>query len=335
MSSNEVVLLVIFSVPLLVNGISPKRHWTLLPNVLVLDVDGQQGQYSLPCLESKAEMTSRSILDQNIIWKKNGADTPTRGNTFPVQLEESFGGGNYTCNSEDGTLLNNTLVLLRQEKAKTDQGDLKCTAQNYNGSFHCSWKYPKRRVWTVALVKAQRGQSWTCFSGEGNIHCDLDSGGDGITCRETCPQPEESRLLHVTVYVHTEYYLLETYYLAFYLTEIVKPDKVNIQKVNETMVEWRYPGSWSIPHSYYPLISQVAVGKDCRECGNPCTDLTSGKIVENRAPGMFQFEIRKTKYLCVRIRDPFSPPQWSDWSRHRVKRQPGKNKNKVGGRIRF
>ena len=59
----------------------------------------------------------------------------------------------------------------------------------------------------------------------------------------------------------------------------MKPDKVKIQKVNETMAEWRYPLTWSLPHSYYPLVSQVVDRKDCRECGFPCTHLKSGQVV--------------------------------------------------------
>ena len=64
------------------------------------------------------------------------------------------------------------------------------------------------------------GQSWTSVCSEGSIHCDLDSGGDGISCRESCPQPEETQLLHVSVYAHSQHYMLEAYSGAFYLTDI-------------------------------------------------------------------------------------------------------------------
>ena len=63
-------------------------------------------------------MTGKGVLVQNIVWRKNGAVTSTRGNTYPVILEESKGGGNYTCYGEDGALLNHTLVLLRLEESK-------------------------------------------------------------------------------------------------------------------------------------------------------------------------------------------------------------------------
>ena len=90
----------------------------VFPLVLVLEVNGQQGQFPLPCLDLKAEMTTKSVLDQNIFWRKNGVAMATRGNTFLVRLEESFGGGNYTCHSGDGALLNHTLVLLQLEGSK-------------------------------------------------------------------------------------------------------------------------------------------------------------------------------------------------------------------------
>jgi hypothetical protein len=60
----------------------------------------------------------KGILVENIVWMVNGADTRIRGNTFLVYLEESFGGGNYTCYSEERALLNHTLVLLQQVGSK-------------------------------------------------------------------------------------------------------------------------------------------------------------------------------------------------------------------------
>ncbi|XP_030223297.1 interleukin 12Ba precursor isoform X1 [Gadus morhua] len=361
MSSKAVRLLVIFSVYLMVNGNNPKSQRTLLPNVLVLEVTGQQAQFTLPCLDSTAEM--KGILVENIVWMVNGADTRIRGNTFIVYLEESFGGGNYTCYSEERALLNHTLVLLQQVGSK--RADLNCTAQNYDGGFHCYWKYPKQSLWTVALVKAERlgpsvedtrcitnasGKSWTSFSSEDTIiHCDLDravapnpgplyysptaldldTGGNGTTCRETCPQPEETQLLRVSVCVYSENFILEEYSnVGFYVREIVKPDKVKIEKVNATMAEWSYPESWSSPHSYFPLVSQVVVRKNCKKCGN-CTGRNNGQMVTNHAPGVFQFEIKKTKILCVRIRDPLYASQWSDWSRHRVGKKLKKNRYPV------
>uniref|UniRef100_A0A8C5F8P8 Interleukin-12 subunit beta n=1 Tax=Gadus morhua TaxID=8049 RepID=A0A8C5F8P8_GADMO len=301
MSSKAVRLLVIFSVYLMVNGNNPKSQRTLLPNgiFLVLEVTGQQAQFTLPCLDSTAEM--KGILVENIVWMVNGADTRIRGNTFIVYLEESFGGGNYTCYSEERALLNHTLVLLQQVGSK--RADLNCTAQNYDGGFHCYWKYPKQSLWTVALVKAERPTA-----------LDLDTGGNGTTCRETCPQPEETQLLRVSVCVYSENFILEEYSnVGFYVREIVKPDKVKIEKVNATMAEWSYPESWSSPHSYFPLVSQVVVRKNCKKCGN-CTGRLNTTVLNDN---VFQFEIKKTKILCVRIRDPLYASQWSDWSRHR------------------
>lgn len=71
----------------------------------------------------------RDNKGQDIFWKKNGQEQAQRGNSYLVQLEESSGGGNYTCHNKDGSLLNHTVVLIQEDEterrkilAKTDQG---------------------------------------------------------------------------------------------------------------------------------------------------------------------------------------------------------------------
>lgn len=134
---------------------------------------------------------SRDDKGQDIFWKKDGVTVQSgKGNIFYVQLEESSGGGNYTCHSKDGSLLNHTVVLVHEDQTKrkkilvqTDHGKpvisklkqiksrrfsrltvcftlyvefLKCSAVNYNGEFHCSWTWHHRRIGKVAFIKAQR-----------------------------------------------------------------------------------------------------------------------------------------------------------------------------------
>lgn len=93
--------------------------WVLSP-VLVVEVDGTWGQLLLSCLTSSSE---------GIFWMNNGVMEKQKGDLYVVHLEESSGGGNYTCHSKSGSLLNYTVVLIKEVKAtrrkillKNDQG---------------------------------------------------------------------------------------------------------------------------------------------------------------------------------------------------------------------
>lgn len=59
-----------------------------------------------------------SAENAGIFWKNNGVMETQRGNSYVVHLEESLGGGNYTCHSQSGSLLNYTVVLIKEDKAK-------------------------------------------------------------------------------------------------------------------------------------------------------------------------------------------------------------------------
>lgn len=85
--------------------------WVLLP-VLVVEVDGTWGQLLLSCLTSSSEEQQEGIF-----WMNNGVMEKQKGNLYVVHLEESLGGGNYTCHSKSGSLLNYTVVLIKEVKA--------------------------------------------------------------------------------------------------------------------------------------------------------------------------------------------------------------------------
>ncbi|XP_070818572.1 interleukin 12Ba precursor [Chaetodon trifascialis] len=321
---------------------SPMSHWTLLPHILVVEVDGTLGQLPLSCLELPEELMGRDIKSRDIFWMKNGVMETQRGNSYLVQLEESLGGGNYTCHREDGSLLNHTVVLIQEDETKrrkilvkADPEDyLKCSAQNYNGAFHCSWTWHSMRVGKVAFIKARRasddsvtrcsvdasGQHWTCSSRQSNFICSVDDSGHKIQCvdKRHCPYAEESLWIHINLYVRTEHFLVENYSKTFFLSEIVKPDTVRIRKVNTTMIKWSYPSSWSSPFSYFPLTFQIAQLKGpCKSCANPCTDSKAANIL-TVSPDICQFQVkRKTKTVCVRAKDALCNSQWSEWSHFR------------------
>lgn len=87
------------------------------------------GQLQLNCLTPSEGSTGRDNRDQDIFWMKDGVKETQTGNTYAVELEESLGGGNYTCHSSDGSLLNHTIVLIKEDETqrrkilvKNDQG---------------------------------------------------------------------------------------------------------------------------------------------------------------------------------------------------------------------
>ncbi|XP_077434187.1 interleukin 12Ba precursor isoform X2 [Vanacampus margaritifer] len=314
---------------------NPLNSWTLQPNVLVLEVSGLRVQQALKCLHSAEGLMNGD--DKDIVWKKNGKEEPQRGNSYLVQLEESLGGGRYSCYSKNGSLLNHTLVLIQEDSTekskilmKTDMEDyLKCSALNFEGAFHCSWTWDKTRVGKVALIRAGRGlgvacsldasgQHWTCSSDQSHVSCSVDATGDGISCVDErhCAFAEEKQQIFLTIYVKTEEFLVENYSKHFYLSEIVKPDKVKIKKVSSSMIELAYPGSWSSPYSCFPLTFQVSQSTHgCKNCDNPCDNLANEEIVTVNSSSTCQFEVKsKSKTVCVRAKDALSNSQWSEWS---------------------
>ncbi|XP_049442060.1 interleukin 12Ba isoform X1 [Epinephelus fuscoguttatus] len=333
---------------------NPMGHWTLMPHILVVEVDGTLGQQPLSCLEFPEDLMGRGDMNEDIFWRRNGVEEEQTGNTYLLQLEESLGGGNYTCHRKDGSLLNYTVVLIQEDETnrrrilvKNGQEDyLECSAQNYNGEFHCSWTWHSSRVGKVAFIKARRvtddsgtqcsvdasGQDWTCSSGQSNFRCSVDDSGRRILCvdEQHCPYAEETQHIHINVYVTTEHFLVENYSKHFYLSEILKPDKVNISKVNTTVIEWSYPSSWSSPYSYFPLTFQIAqLRRGCKRCDNPCTGLKATKTLTVHLTDICQFEVKhKAKAICVRAKDAFCDSQWSEWSHIRLKKHKKNKKSK-------
>lgn len=73
------------------------------------------GQLPLSCL---ASFTRGGHKSEDIFWMKNGVKEAQRGNSYVVQLEESLGGGNYSCYNKEGALLNHTVVLIQEDETK-------------------------------------------------------------------------------------------------------------------------------------------------------------------------------------------------------------------------
>ncbi|XP_061542003.1 interleukin 12Ba isoform X1 [Phycodurus eques] len=326
---------------------NPLSSWMLQPNVLVVEVNGALGQQALKCLHSADRVINDG--DKDIMWKKNGKDEAQRGNSYLVKLQESLGRGNYSCYSTNGSFLNHTIVLIQENNttrrkilAKPELEDyLKCSTQNFEGAFQCSWSWHRARVGEVALIRAGRGrdvecsvdisgQHWTCSSDQSHLSCSVDGTGDGISCVDKlhCAFAEEKQRIFFTVYVKTKNFLVESYNQHFYLSEIVKPDKVKIRRVNTSMIELTYPGSWSSPYSYFPLTFQVSQRRHgCKNCDKPCHDSTSTKTLMVNSSSTCQFEVENKWTVCVRAKDAFCNSQWSEWS-HLEMRKKRKRKQR-------
>uniref|UniRef100_A0A672F9V3 Interleukin-12 beta central domain-containing protein n=1 Tax=Salarias fasciatus TaxID=181472 RepID=A0A672F9V3_SALFA len=203
-----------------------------------VDVDGRVGQQNLSCLELLEEDMRGDNRSQEIFWRRNGKEQAQRGNSFLVSYTE--------------------LHSLRDTDAKDY---LKCSTQNYSGEFHCSWIWDSSRVGKVAFIKR-----WLCSTGQSNFSCSVSESGTGSPAGGELLPLREERTIPV-----------ENYSKGFYLSEIVKPDKVRIGKVNATAIEWSYPSSG--------------------------------------APTLIPPHKKRTTFaVCVRAKDAFCNSQWSEWS---------------------
>uniref|UniRef100_A0A673W201 Interleukin-12 subunit beta n=1 Tax=Salmo trutta TaxID=8032 RepID=A0A673W201_SALTR len=297
--------------------------------IVVVNVDGSLVQHPLTCLDN----------DWDILWMVD-EEEKKKGNSFLVNLEERTGGGIFTCHSLDRTLLKNTTVLVKHmdEQKRILEGStttgiqdvcyMKCSTRNYQGEFHCSWKFTTKRVGNVMSVRVNiscsvdaSGQQWTCSSssGQSDIMCSVNSSGLGVSCvdRQYCPYAEETDRITLTIYMRTNY-LLEEYSQRFYLSEIVKPDKVSINKVNSSTIEWRYPVSWNSPTSYFPLSFQVKEikGRERKNgctCDSPCTKVRTTVHTTKSS----QWSVKAKVMVCVRAQDALCDSHWSDWTEYR------------------
>lgn len=144
----ELFILSILLIFLNVSHQSPLGQWTMLPHgmfllyniisylsvllilieilfvsnflslVLVVEVDGTLSHLSLSCLASSEDVQRERYERNDIIWMKDGENEAQTGNSYVVELEESLGGGNYSCHSRDGSLLNHTVVLIHEDETK-------------------------------------------------------------------------------------------------------------------------------------------------------------------------------------------------------------------------
>ncbi|XP_060792495.1 interleukin-12 subunit beta [Neoarius graeffei] len=289
------------------------------PNVIALEVNGnpmeQKTTVGLSCGDE--------FEDTEIHWRKNQRHIHAKGNRIDVTIEAMLG-GNFTCHSASGDVLNHTLVLVSPldfEKAILLQNDNKefvtCVARNYSGPFHCSWKWDPIRNGVVVFFQAFRNSSV--------INCSLDADNTGLTCEELqCPFSEEVTRINLTLLVRNQY-RLEEHQRTFFIHDIIKPGKVDITKAENNEFEWEVPKTWNRPCTFFPLQYEVKVVSHRKDCDETSHDHEgnhshSQYVTETR----FKVSGRKSYTFCVRAQDSFTNKVWSDWSQHKVIKQKSK-----------
>ncbi|KAK5621214.1 hypothetical protein CRENBAI_011610 [Crenichthys baileyi] len=292
---------------------------TLMDNVVVVRVPyahGSMVEVPLTCGDTYEH--------KDVFWKKNGEElTPAlQGNQITVLVKE-MKAGNYSCHlSSSGEHLNYTLILVQLEPDNRtvilegnspEEGHIHCSAMNYKGSFHCTWKKTQHRSHAaVLLVKASRYLD--------EISCVVDADGSGIQCQDIdCPYKEENNPIHLTIYMHS-YSRLEAYTKSFYLREIVRPEKLpNLHISSGQVFSWAYPDTWEKPRTFFSLHFQVKVVHNGQSCN-------SDKIILDNITEETKYDvnIKSKKYVfCVRAQDKYARGPWSHWSQCIV------NKNEV------
>ncbi|KAL6098815.1 il12b [Pungitius sinensis] len=280
---------------------------TLMDNVLVLKVP-----YGVATKVLVPLSCGETHKNQRVVWKKNGEwiKPPLEGNQVQVEVKE-MDGGNYTCHlGPDGDYLNYTLILIQLDAEnrnvileQSSEGHIHCSASNYNGSFHCTWKRTKlRERASVLLVTAQRKSE--------NISCEMYADGSGIHCQEdNCPYKEEQHRISLIVHIYIDS-LLEVYNKPFYLADIVRPDALSNLSSNQKEFRWSYPDSWEKPDTYFGLQFQVKVVKKGLSCDS-ADQIEPHKTQETK----YDLHIKYQKYeLCVRAQDKHTMGPFGPWS---------------------
>ncbi|XP_058253438.1 interleukin 12Ba isoform X2 [Hemibagrus wyckioides] len=283
-----------------------ESYWTLKANELVVDEDmdkyGTKVLVPLVCGEA--------FEGQKIIWKREGREElPFQGNRVFVMVEERQG-GTYTCYSTEGNYLNHTLVLVQWRyrkiiKGTPERGYVHCSTNNYSGFFQCFWTWDESRSGKVALIKITRSHT------AGNTSCNLDSNAGSITCQDHafCPYAEEIDHINLTIYFRSNY-VIETYYLQFRISDIVRPDMVRF-KMKSNILELQYPKSWSTPFSYFPLRFQVKEIRCQKKRICDCSNQRSSNVDLTQEQ---QWPLKKGVTVCVRAQDGLANSSWGEWN---------------------
>ncbi|XP_016380468.1 interleukin-12 subunit beta-like [Sinocyclocheilus rhinocerous] len=253
---------------------------------------------------------------EEIYWERNGESISQTGNLITVIID-GLHGGNFTCHRPNRDLLNYTLLLVHPVEfpkgvliQSSDREFISCTARNYNGQFHCSWKWHQERIQRAVVY-------FTAIRNSSPINCTLHSDISGLTCIDTdyCRYSEESRSINLTLFIRN-LYRLEEHHRTFLIRDIVKPDKVSITKIQDDVFEWHPPETWSFPCSFFPLSYEVKVVPNNHSC-----DYTGSRVEKNETNEThYKVKFKKAYTFCVRAQDPLTKKVWGDWSHHQQRK---------------
>ncbi|XP_061092225.1 interleukin 12Ba [Conger conger] len=281
-------------------------YYTLKPNVMVVVRERGLSMTQVPLL------CGESYERDTIVWRIKGREV-AQGNQVNVNVV-MMQGGNYTCHAQSGALLNHTLVLVQAMDRRIldrspDSDYLHCLSKNYSGVFQCSWRWSqtrKERAPDLFLVTASRSSV--------ELTCTLGPSGQSITCRDHshCPYSEERRRITLAVYVKNQF-RVEKYTQAFYIADIVKPDRIPVTRLDTRSLEWGYPDTWSTPGSYFPLTFQVKEISRRHNCDCEGHGRRRCRMALHTTEGL-QWPVRRGFLVCVRAQDALCNSTWSDWS---------------------
>ncbi|XP_073791555.1 interleukin-12 subunit beta [Danio rerio] len=282
------------------------------PNVAVVDSDMQElSSFTVPL------HCGEQYEGEQIHWEKNGKSILETGNRINVTINGLLG-GNFTCHRPNRDFLNYTILLVHPVKfhkalllkQSSSKEFVSCSARNYNGQFHCSWKWHHERTHkAVVYFAAIRNSS--------DLNCTLDSNISELTCidKDYCPYSEEPLSINLTLLVRNMF-RLEEHHRTFFIRDIVKPDKVGITKIQDNEFEWRPPQTWSFPCSFFPLSYEIKVVPRSHDC-----DYTGNRVEQNETNKThYKVNSKKPYTFCIRAQDPLTKAVWSDWSHHHQKK---------------
>nr|DBA30540.1 TPA: hypothetical protein GDO54_006505 [Pyxicephalus adspersus] len=261
-------------------------------NTMIVDIDSDE--------KATVNVKCRSRDHQTVCWRKKKRALGCNME-LNLKVKEQVDGGNFTCHSDNGLILDYKLILLHMQNVPqhkrifSKSGEIvKCSVKSYSGNFSCSWNSTDDNN-IEYIFKAYRSEN-------NSIYCDEPTKNKNqytVECRDTqtCIYEEEDQ--SITVVLHAiQLHRYENYTMSFMLREITKPDPPQELDINSTkdnkhiLIHWKYPKTWCNLHSFFPLIFNVQITKDKRT-----TEAD-----------------KNIKSFCVQARDKFFNSTWSEWS---------------------
>ncbi|KAL2093535.1 hypothetical protein ACEWY4_010847 [Coilia grayii] len=255
-------------------------------------------------------VTCRKDFDGDITWTFNEEELDRVGPEFKLlNFDESLA-GEYSCYGADEIL--DTVHVLLKDTPDSTTPELKCWAENYNCTFHCTWKH---RHYTVVRLRNERDNgTWVSSSPEGVFEVP----------HLTDAHSEEATPLKVTLEALTtnkDRFLQIN--KTFYLREIIQPPSPQIEvfkRGDPLEVDIKPAKGWATPSSYYPLEYQIEYRK--KDNGQVVQQLCCKEQGQtNRhthAPDCWtkvrcKIHVRVASFR-VRSRDPLLKSNWGQWT---------------------